>query len=170
MIETARLLLRPARLDDAPALFVAMRDPVVMRYWSTEPHVSVAQTTAFLEKMVRASAAGTAADDYIVEHAGEVIGKAGFWRGAELGFLFRRDMHGRGLAREAIQALLLRGFHERGWTEAHAEVDPDNVRCLRLLCGVGFRIGRRVPRTVNLFGVWHDTLELSLPREAWRPG
>lgn len=170
VLTTARLRLRHARPDDAPALFAAMRDPVVMRHWSSEPHRNVEQTAGFVEKMLQGYASGVGTDDYVVETGGEVVGKAGFWRGAELGFLFRRDVHGKGLAREALQALIARGFGFREFTEVHAEVDPDNARCLRLLTGLGFRIGRRVPRTVNLFGAWHDSFELSLLPGDWRQG
>lgn len=36
-IETPRLLLRPLYRDDAPALFVFMSDPVVMRFGTIRP-------------------------------------------------------------------------------------------------------------------------------------
>ena len=168
VLTTPRLRLRPVTLDDVPALFEAMRDPRVMAYWSTAPHASPAETAAFVAKMCHGYADGTGRDDYAVDHDGVVIGKAGYWRASELGFLFAASAWGQGFAHEALHALLDHGFGARGFTEVHADVDPENLRCLRLLTRLGFRVMRRVPRTVCVGGVWHDSLDLTLTPE-WRP-
>ena len=42
-LRTSRLLLRPYRPEEAPALFSIFSDPQVMRYWSTPPWSSVEQ-------------------------------------------------------------------------------------------------------------------------------
>ena len=52
--ESARLLIRAPTADDAPALYEAYRDPGVMRFWSSPPHGSVAETV-----------------DYVTPHAGD---------------------------------------------------------------------------------------------------
>lgn len=151
-------------------MFEAMRDADVMRYWSTAPHSRVEETSTFLAKMLVGYAVGSALDDYLVEHDGAVVGKAGFWRGSEIGFLFRASAQGRGLAREALNALISRGFGARGFSEIHAEVDPENARCLRLLTGLGFEVSRFVPHTLHIAGAWRDSLELSLAPRAWKSG
>ncbi len=168
MILTERLRLRHATVDDAPSLFLAMSDPEVMRYWSTEPHPSVEDTASFVRRMMHGYVDGSGPDDFVVERDGVVVGKAGFWRASELGFLLRRDQHGQGIAREALQALVAHGFGPRAFTELHAEVDPENRRCLRLLTGLGFRVLRHVPRTLELRGEWRDSLELALGFTDWR--
>ena len=155
MIRTDRLRLRHAVVDDAPALFLAMSDPEVMRYWSTEPHASVEDTAAFVRRMMHGYADRSGVDDFVAERNGEVVGKAGYWRASELGFLFRRDQHRQGLALEALQALIAHGFGVRGFPELHAEADPENRRCLRLLTGLGFRVIRHVPRTLQTLSLIH---------------
>lgn len=53
IITTPRLLLRGgAAPTDAPALHAIFSDPAVMRYWSTLPHTTLAQTSDWLAKMV----------------------------------------------------------------------------------------------------------------------
>lgn len=43
-LRTPRLLLRPARADDLPAIHAIMRQPRAMAYWSTPPHDTTGQT------------------------------------------------------------------------------------------------------------------------------
>ena len=45
-------------------------------------------------------------DDYVVEHDGRVIGKAGCWRLPEVGFMIAFEKTGRGFASEAMSAFL----------------------------------------------------------------
>ena len=59
-ISTARLLLRPPRLDDAPAIFRSYaQDADVTRYLRWSPHRSVDETAAFLRTAIRAWQDGT---------------------------------------------------------------------------------------------------------------
>ena len=75
-ITTARLSLRRFRAQDVAAFHLILSDPQAMRYWSTPPHRDVGETEAWIAKTIAAVAAGEA-DDFIAEHQGRVIGKAG---------------------------------------------------------------------------------------------
>src|SRR5215203_2257928 len=84
-IRTERLLLRRARIEDAIAMHAIMSDPQAMRYWSTPPHASMAETERWIASMIAA-----ASDDFIVTLDGALIGKLGAWKLPEFGFLIDR--------------------------------------------------------------------------------
>ena len=165
-LQTPRLLLRRARLEDADDLHAAFSDPEVMRYWSTASHRAIEETRAWVERMVNASP--EVCDDFVIEEAGRVIGKAGFWRLPEVGFLLRRDRWGQGLMFEALTAVLGHVFRVRQLEEAIADVDPRNVASLTLLARLGFQERGRRARTICVEGIWCDSVDLVLPRPAAR--
>ena len=139
VLKTPRLKLRRARLDDLDAMHAILCDPVAMRYWSTLPHTSIEQSRAWLESMI--DAPPDESDDFIVEHDGSVIGKAGFWRFPEIGYILHPDAWGKGLATEALSAIIAHGFEARNLDVIKADVDPRNHASLRLLQKLGFEAG-----------------------------
>lgn len=163
ILRTQRLILRRPRSDDVAAMHAILRDPLAMRYWSTLPHKTVAESEAWVAKTIDAINAGEC-DDFFVEHGGLLIGKAGLWNRNELGFLFSPAVWGKGFAREALQAVIDRAFAERGHVEIRAEADPRNERCLRLLGRLGFRETGRAERTYHIGGEWSDSVYLTLPK------
>src|SRR5215212_10219568 len=95
-----RVSLRPVTLDDVPALHGGFSDPEVMRYWSTPPHATMAQTERWVTASIE-SAAARRSIEMAALHEGELVGRVGLWQGNEIGFLFLRSAWGKGLAREA---------------------------------------------------------------------
>lgn len=140
-IITERLRLRRATMGDLPAIHGLLSDPRNMRYWSSLPHDSLAQSEAWLRSMVEADPA--LSDDFVIEREGRVIGKLGCWQLPEVGFMIAFDEAGQGYATEAMTAFLER---RRGLCEPRrltADVDPRNAVSLRLLTRHGFvEIGR----------------------------
>ncbi|MBX3503345.1 MAG: GNAT family N-acetyltransferase [Alphaproteobacteria bacterium] len=165
ILRTERLILRRVRASDAPAMHAILSDPAAMRYWSTLPHADLAQSEAWIEGTVASILAGRS-DDFLVECDGAVIGKAGLWNGNEIGFLLAPSAWGKGYAREAVAAVIARGFAVNGHDEIRAEVDPRNEACLRLLTRLGFRETGRALRTWCIGGEWSDSVYLSLARPA----
>jgi ribosomal-protein-alanine N-acetyltransferase len=159
-IETERLLLRRMRLDDADALHAIFRDPETMRYWSTLPHESIAQTLEFMTRTIKASDAGEA-DDFAVERDGTVIGKAGVWQNDEVGYIIAREAWGMGLAGEAMRAVIARSF-AKGRARLRADVDPRNLRSIKLLKKLGFHETGTAKRTYQIGDEWTDSVYLEL--------
>jgi RimJ/RimL family protein N-acetyltransferase len=159
IIETPRLTLRRARMDDGPALHIIMSDAETMRYWSSLPHENLETTAAFLADMVGADPDAT--DDFIVEFDGAVIGKLGGWRLPDIGFLFSRNIWGQGLAREALEAFVAHRAR-LGSTHLTADVDPRNARSLGLLKRVGFIETNRAVNTWLVGDEWCDSVYLRL--------
>jgi [ribosomal protein S5]-alanine N-acetyltransferase len=163
ILRTPRLILRRPRSDDLAAMHAILRDPLVMRYWSTLPHATLAESEAWVIKTIDAINAGTC-DDFFVEHEGLLIGRVGLWNRNEIGFLFSPSVWGKGFAREALQAVIDRAFRERGHEEIRAEADPRNERCLRLLTRLGFRETGRAERTYHIGGEWSDSVYFTLAK------
>ena len=151
-------------MDDLEAMHAVLSDPLATRYWSTLPHEDLEQTRAWLESM--ASAPPDESDDFVVERNGRVIGKAGFWRLPEIGFILHPDHWGQGIAFEALSPLIPRAFARFRVEKLVADVDPANDASIRLLGKLGFREVRREKNTWNIGGKWHDSVFLELPRPA----
>lgn len=125
-----------------------------MRFWSTLPHDSFAQTEEWIASMIEGP---TERDDFIVERDGAAIGKLGAWRLPEIGFLLAPSAWGQGYASEALSAFIA---HRRrsGSTELTADTDPRNSASIRLLQRHGFVETSRASRTWLIGGEWFDSI------------
>lgn len=99
----------------------------------------------------------------MIEHRGEAVGKAGIWREDEIGFLLFRSAWRQGFAAESAAAVIARAF-ERGLQRISAEADPHNARSLRLLARLGFEHTGYRHRSMQIDGVWFDSVYLELLR------
>lgn len=161
-IVTERLILRRARADDLADVHAVLSHPRAMRYWSTPPHRTIDESRAWLDSMIEDPPGER--DDFIVEHDGKAIGKAGCWRLPEIGFILHPDYWGRGLAREALSAIVPHLFARFAIPAITADVDPHNLACLKLLKGLGFEETGRAARTWLVGETWCDSIYLALPR------
>ncbi len=95
-----------------------------------------------------------------------MIGKAGFYRFPEIGFILHPDAWGEGYAYEALGAVLERGFADHDLARVEADVDPRNTASLRLLGRLGFHEAGRASRTWRIGEEWCDSIYLALDRPA----
>lgn len=143
ILATPRLVLRPAAESDLEALHTLFSDAKVMRYGWRLPHTDLDETRASLAKMIAAP------DDFVIEHDGVVIGKAGSSRPPGIGYMLLPSVWGRGYAVEALRAFL---EHARasGYTHLTASVDPRNDASIRVLDRLGFHETGRATGTFTL--------------------
>ncbi len=144
---TPRLALRPHTLDDLDDLVVFHGDPEVTRYIPWPVRTREQTLEALRAKLTRTSAA--APGDWIVLAveecaSGTVIGEVLLKREegdgrAEVGYAFRTDRQGLGLAREAVTGLLDAARDRLGITDIGAVVEPGNTASVGLLTRLGFR-------------------------------
>lgn len=167
-IRAERLLLRPAKEGDLAELHDIFTDARAMSYWSTPPHKDIAETREWLESM--RSIDPNEGEDFIIELEGRVIGKAGFHRFPEVGYILRPDAWGQGFAFEALGAVLDRAFAVHRMESVEADVDPRNEPSLRLLARFGFVEFRRAKRTWLIADQWCDSVYLRLDASAWKGG
>lgn len=142
-----------------------MREPRAMAYWSTPPHESEGETAEWLANM--AAIQPCEGEDFIVEADGQVIGKAGFYRFPDLGYMFDPAVWGQGYAREAVGAVVERGFAVHRLPRIQADVDPRNTASMKLLERLGFAETHRQARTWLVGDTWCDSVYFALTREQW---
>ena len=144
-LQTARLDLRPLAPPDAGAVFAMRSDPVVQRDGShpawTDPQLAV----DYIERNVRAMAAGTDAQFAVVRRADAVVvGTVTLYaldaqcRRADVGYALLVSEWGRGYANEAVTALLDWGFGHLDLNRVEADIDPRNAPSARALERLGF--------------------------------
>ncbi len=150
-IETERLLLRPARLADAGALFVFLGDPEAMRFTHVQPSLRACRRHLAAHEAQRRRV-GCAPWTILDRVDGTIIGWGGLcedpfdprW-GVELVYWFAPSAWGRGYAGE-----LARHSLEVAWRELHLDsvaafAHPDNAASRRVLEKAGFVAERDLP-------------------------
>ena len=165
-IVTERLTLRSAREDDLEAIHAVLSDPRATRWWSTPPHDSLDQTHDWLEGMIANTAAGAA--DFVVEYSGRVVGKAGCWKAPDVGYILHPDVWGRGLASEALGAVIDHVFATTDLDTLTADVDPNNAASIKLLERLGFVRTGEAKAIWHIGGQWMDSLYYGLQRSRWQ--
>lgn len=127
-----------------------------MKYWDTLPHSDAAETAGFIHTMMTTPL--SQGEDFVVDFNDRVIGKAGFWKFPEIGFIFHPDFWGMGLASEAVTALVEYAFQIKDLPSVSAEVDPRNSRSIRLLENLGFVETHRQANTIKVGDEWCDSV------------
>lgn len=161
-LRTARLRLRPYGEADFETLFRELvLDPVVVSLWRdyADPHLTVAQKRAMAERDLGSwIAEGIAAGlpTWVIEAAdpalaapGEFVGAAGVYAPQnewgpepELGCLLASRHHGRGLATEALSAVIVDAAERLGIPVVVGIVDEANAASIRLVERCGFTLER----------------------------
>ena len=163
-LRTARLRLRPYREADFETLFRELvLDPAVVSLWRdyADPKLTVAERRAMAERdlgswIEEGIAAGY--PTWILEAADSALGPPGEFVGAagvfppenewgpepEVGCLLASRHHGRGLATEALTAVIVDATERLGIPVLVAIIDEENVASVRLVDKCGFVLERSV--------------------------
>lgn len=108
VLETARLLLRPFRPGDAPALLEILGDREVNRFLPMFPLENLPQAEAYLEELLDAQRAGSLHWAVCRREEGFPVGYIHVDSGEsrDLGYGLRRDLWGQGIVTEAGRAVV----------------------------------------------------------------
>ena len=145
ILETDRLILRQVTNDDAGSLLKYLSDKEVMNYVGLEPFKSIEDSLdeiswyqSILEKKTGIRWGIT------LKNQGEVIGSCGFlnWVArhyrSEIGFELSKDYWGKGIASEALKAVIQYGFEEMNLQRIEALIEPPNIPSQKLVEKHGF--------------------------------
>jgi RimJ/RimL family protein N-acetyltransferase len=178
-IETERLRVRPFQVDDVEAFVAYRSDPKVARYQSWDSTYSRADAESFLDSQ-RGLAFGEPGE--WVQLA-IVDRETGAMRGdcavrvltdqpatAEVGVTLAPESQGKGLASEALTALLKELFEQRGMHRVFAHADDRNVQVQRLLGRLGFRCEARLVEADWFKDEWSTLRLYAILRREWRGG
>jgi RimJ/RimL family protein N-acetyltransferase len=172
-----RLVLRPFRLDDVPAVLTYASDPEVTRHLEWDAYDDPAVAEAFIRSTLNGGSTWYARA--IVLRAGErVIGGADLRivsprdRRAELGYGLARAYWGQSYATEAAGLLINYGFAQLGLVRIEALCSVGNERSARTLERLGMRREGRLaqyrwkkgqPRDHYLYAITRPDWPLSAP-------
>ena len=174
-IETARLVLRRPGEGDLGHFLAYLNDPSVARYQSWESYTEE-EARGVIERQ-RGVEPGTPGRWFTfaaeLKGAGEMVGhvalsvKADDPRQAEMGFTFARAHQGRGLAREAAEAVLDFSFGVLGLHRVVAVADCENERSVALLGRLGMRREGHFVENIWFKGAWGSEYLYAVLREEW---
>ncbi|GIE33146.1 N-acetyltransferase [Actinoplanes italicus] len=159
-LTTARLRLRPFRIEDAPAVHAYAADPEVVRYMDWGPNTA-ADTERFMAEAV------TPADGvhlFAVERDGAVIGAVQvrvtsvLHARGEMGYVLARPAWGHGYATEAAAAVLGFAFDRLDLHRLAATCDPGNEGSRRVLEKAGLSYEGHLRDYLHIRGEWRDRL------------
>jgi [ribosomal protein S5]-alanine N-acetyltransferase len=136
-LDTARLLIRPWRDADRPALERMARDAQMMRFVRRGRILSDEEVDEILERQARhLERYGVCFGAVVMKGNDEVIGLAGMQPHDdgqfELGWWIWKDHWGRGYATEAAAAFVAHGRDMMGLKRVVAVIDPPNLASRRV--------------------------------------
>lgn len=175
---TARLRLRPATPDDAAAVWEYARLPEVSEWIAAAPETLEAFEEWYLQPDRLPRILVAELDGRVVGHLKVVLDDA--WAQvevqqmahqvqAEIGWVFSPEVHGRGLATEAVRGLLEICFDGLGLRRVTAGCFVANTASWRLMERIGMRREiHTISESLHRSGEWCDGLGYALLADEWR--
>ncbi|MGM7702551.1 GNAT family N-acetyltransferase [Pseudalkalibacillus sp. Hm43] len=144
-LETERLKLREVTNGDANDLYLYLSDPEVMKHMGLQPYESAESVQDEIDWYASIYGKGTGIRWGItIKGDDRVIGSCGFLNyqskhhRAEVGFELHKAQWGKGIAAEALQAVLKYGFEQFELERIEALIEPANTPSQRLVENQGF--------------------------------
>ncbi len=174
VLRSERLILRPLRAEDAPAVFATYSDPEVVRYWSGAPWTDLARAEEYIAGGMRDIADGSAMRLGVeLAETGQWVGQVSLHnfdaqnRRCEIGYALMRDHWGHGYIAEALDAVLDFGFDKLDLHRVEADVDPRNDASRRAVERMGFKEEGLLRERWLVNGEVCDTVFYGLLRREW---
>lgn len=173
-----RVRLRPLGEEDPDALAAYRGDPEVCRFLPFDPQTAddvrerighlIGSTTLTGERggvvlVIESVGDGTVLGDLVLFHFDAGSGTA------EIGWVVSPAATGRGLATEAVRALIDTAFTVYGLRRLVARIDADNVRSIALAERVGMRREAYLVENEWSAGRWHDEVDYAVLAREWSP-
>ena len=172
VLETERMILRPARTSDFEAVYAYAGDAETTRYMIWGPN-SPEDTRRFLRASETAWASRDPHDfDFVLirKSDGELLGGCGLYESGDLGevgWILRPEFRRRGYATEAGEALLRFGFAERKLWRIRARCDSRNTPSWHVMERLGMRREGFFRQARKKNSERADELEYAILRGEW---
>jgi [ribosomal protein S5]-alanine N-acetyltransferase len=150
VLETERMILREMSMDDTENLLTIFSDPEAMRFYPGTK--DVAETQGWIQWNLN-SYEQYGHGLWIAEfkETGQFAGQCGLivqniegCTEVEIGYSFRRQLWGQGLATEAAQACRDHGFERLGLSRLISLIAPGNLASRRVAEKVGMTLERQI--------------------------
>jgi [ribosomal protein S5]-alanine N-acetyltransferase len=145
VLETKRLVLRKVTKEDANSILNYLSDEEVMKYYGLEPFTSINDALDEISwyQSIQNNKTGIRWGITLKEQ-GVVIGSCGFHNiisqhsRTEIGFEMSKEQWGKGIAAEAVEAIISYGFEQMNFQRIEALIEPDNLPSQKLVEKLGF--------------------------------
>jgi ribosomal-protein-alanine N-acetyltransferase len=144
-LTTERLVLRPPRIEDAPANFERYTsDPEVTRYLSWKTNTSVEESAEFLRSITDPETP-TGDQHWAICFDGDplpsgMITAFGSGQLVGLGYVLQRSLWGRGVMPEALRAVAAEVWRDERTWRLQGLADVDNIGSQRVMEKCGLRL------------------------------
>jgi [ribosomal protein S5]-alanine N-acetyltransferase len=145
-IETNRLILREVTIEDATDMFTYLSDKEVVKHMGLEPFQTVKEVWDEISWYKSIYEEGTGIRWGItLKGSGQVIGSCGFLNmltkhyRTEVGYELSKEYWGKGIASEALEAVVTYGFRHFQLERIQALIEPANLPSQKLVERLGFR-------------------------------
>lgn len=169
-----RVTLRAIRPSDFDAFYSVYSDPRVTRYWSFPAWTHPSQGEAYFASAVEGSDpsrllcwAVTLDDDRLIGTTTLFAINRAQGR-AEIGYALHPDAWGRGLAGDALGAMVGHAFDGLGLRRLEADIDPRNTASCRLVERLGFVREGLLRERWHVAGETCDSALFGLLAREWR--
>ncbi len=139
-LRTERLLLRRIEREDAPDVYSYASLAEVTRFLLWDPHPSLAYSKAYVDYLQSVYREGSFYDwGVTLLESGRLIGTCGFTsfdfenHSAQIGYVLHTDQHGKGLATEAVGAVLDFGFRKLKLQRIEGRYMEENLASRRVM-------------------------------------
>ncbi len=154
-LAAGQIILRQLKIEDENEIFILRSDERVLKYLDIPKAQSIDEARQFINKIQKAIATNESIY-WAVAYKNEpkLVGTICLWNisedktKAEIGFELLPDYFGKGIMKEAIPTVIKYGFETIGLNSIEGEVDPDNLKSIRLMEKFGFVYSRKLEKTV----------------------
>jgi ribosomal-protein-alanine N-acetyltransferase len=174
-MRTERLRLTPVTVQNSGTLWHVLQQPD-LRMFQELPSVGATAFADMVSKRPKALRAGVSGRFEWLVYLHRVRKPVGWvslrvaerdLTTGEIGYSIVRDFRGRGVATEAVRALLDEAFTEGGLTRINAYCLPENMPSRRLLERLAFSPEGTLPRGATVNGQIVDVLMHKMARDRW---
>jgi RimJ/RimL family protein N-acetyltransferase len=156
LLNTQRLALRTARLDDAPFILQLLNEPSFIRFIGDRQVRTLEQARNYIVTGPMQSYQDRGYGLWLTQLTGSAIPiglcglvKRDYLPDADIGFAFMPTYWSQGLALEAASAVVEYAFHSLAMQRLVAIVQPDNTASLKLLHKLGLGNARAIKTAAN---------------------
>lgn len=153
VIKTSRLVLRKLKREDENEVYELRTDEEVNRYLGREKAKSIEDARTFISKILENVSTNQAILWAItLKDDDRLIGSLVYYNispkdsRAELGYELSPAFQGKGIMKEAVEAVIQTGFNQFGFESIEAWPTKDNIRSIQLLEKLNFKIVPDDPR------------------------
>lgn len=173
-LDTKRLHLAEIDHQHKERIYSILSRREVMEYYGMDAFTDLDQAGTLIDSFREGLVSGKAIRwGIVLKESGELIGTIGIhnWnkraKKAEIGYELHPDYWGKGLAKEAVEALLSHAFTELGLFRIGAVVYPANKTSSGMLKSMGFKEEGLLRAFLYQGGESHDALMFSLLKTEW---